>query len=188
MKIMELRLSCTLTMSGGARSRLVAIALGAVGDAGGIDTMLVCALSLSLSLSLAGAHSQTRSPAHGMAGFVRREITFYAHINHRRERERERERAGIISPLRKNYIRKGKGARSPRRKSARSSLPPIPIRVIIMRMCPPRRCWVRVRRAVRHRPSGGTEALFRCTRKNYWHAVGCGAAQDFKSQQRRDNI
>ena len=57
MKIMELRLSCTLTMSGGARSRLVAIALGAVGDAGGIDTMLVCARSLSLSRGCAFANA-----------------------------------------------------------------------------------------------------------------------------------
>ena len=64
MKIMELRLSCTLTMSGGggaALARPVAIALGAAGDAAGMDAMLVRALPPSLSLAGAGAHSQTRS-------------------------------------------------------------------------------------------------------------------------------
>ena len=126
MKIMELRLSCTLTMSGGARSRLVAIALGAVGDAGGIDTMLVCARSLSLSLSLSRVRIRKRGRLlMAWPDLCVEKLRFTRTlITGGNERERERERAGIISPLRKNYIRKGKGARSPRRKSARSSLPP----------------------------------------------------------------
>ena len=105
-------------------------------------------------------------PRGGMAGFARREITFYAHINRGRgDAERQDGKgggpAGIISPSRKNYIRtqrqRSAFAKADIRPLAVSLRVPPPfhraIRVIIMRMSPPLAPspalgWIRERHAL----------------------------------------